>query len=173
MNDPELKAMGAVYEALCGLEDGAKARVLEWATKRFSLAKPTAPRERGSGEHGGQDSSQKELGGFSSVAEVFGAASPETTADKALVVAAFLHESNGGKEIAAREVNSELKHLGHGVKNITHAVRPLIEGRPQLLIQTRKEGKTRQAQKKYRVTNEGLARVKAMLSGLNGRDAGS
>ena len=34
---------------------------------------------------------------------------------------------------------------------------------PKLMIQTRKEGKTRQAQKKYKVTHEGMSAAKKMF----------
>jgi hypothetical protein len=101
---------------------------------------------------------------FGSVADIFAVANPKNTADKAIVVAAYLQITKGGADISGREINKELTQMGHGVQNITRAVEPLIRKKPQLLIQTRKEGKTKQAQKKYRVTNEGFAFVKSLVN---------
>lgn len=69
----------------------------------------------------------------------------------------------GDADIDSQSVNTELKHLGHGVGNITQAFAGLIARKPQLVIQTKKEGKTQQARKKYRVTQEGKKAVDAML----------
>jgi hypothetical protein len=101
---------------------------------------------------------------FGSVADAFAVAHPKNTADKALVVAAYLQASKGGVDVSGREINRELTQIGHGVHNITRAVEPLIKKKPQFLIQTRKEGKTKQAQKKYRVTNEGFTFVKRLIN---------
>jgi hypothetical protein len=162
--DPELRAMITVYEALKDLDDEAKGRVIEWVLGKFQLERAKAfypeddrePEETGYGE--------KDLWDFGSLADVFAVANPKNTADKALVVAAFLQASKRGLDVTGREINKELTQMGHGVHNITRAVEPLIKKRPQFLIQTRKEGKTKQAQKKYRVTNEGFTFVKRLIN---------
>ncbi len=38
-----------------------------------------------------------------------------------------------------------------------------MDAKPQLVIQTRKSGKAKQARKKYRVTAEGVARIKELI----------
>ena len=162
--DPELRAMITVYEALKDLDDEAKARVIEWVTGKLDLvyAKTLLPVS----DVGPQGMKYEEMGllDFASVAEAFAVADPKDTAHKALVVAAYLQASKGGGDVSGREINKELTQIGHGVRNITRAVEPLIKKKPQFLIQTRKEGVTRQAQKKYRVTNEGFTFVKRLIN---------
>ena len=162
--DPELRAMITVYEALKDLDDVAKARVIEWVSGKFQLAygKRIYPKtDMGLQETGYEERS---LLDFSTVADAFAVANPKNTADKALVVAAYLQTSKGGSDVSGREINKELTQIGHGVHNITRAVEPLIRKKPQFLIQTRKEGKTKQAQKKYRVTNEGFTFIKRLIN---------
>jgi hypothetical protein len=162
--DPELRAMITVYEALKDLDDKAKARVIEWVSGKLELV--IAKRIPPAGGMGRQGMAPEERGilDFASVAEAFAVAKPKNTADKALVVASYLQASKGGSDVSGREINRELTQIGHGVRNITRAVEPLIKKRPQFLIQTRKEGLTRQAQKKYRVTNEGFTFVKRLIN---------
>ena len=168
-DDPlaEIEALKSVVSALTPLDEQARARVLNWVTAKFNIstagrhmpalplkiqpfpdptAEPATPT--------GQD-----------LATIFSATSPETESDKALVVAYWLQTSKGQEAFDSQEVNGELKHLGHGVKNITRALEVLISTKPQLVIQTRKSGITKQARKKYRVTGEEIARVTQMASG--------
>lgn len=163
--EPELRAMITVYEALQGLDNDAKVRVIDWVLSKFELRTskgflPVDEQDAG----GPVAAGKKGLMDFASAADLFAVANPKNTADKAIVVAAYLQISKGGADISGREINKELTQMGHGVQNITRAVEPLIRKKPQLLIQTRKEGKTKQAQKKYRVTNEGFALVKSLVS---------
>jgi hypothetical protein len=95
----------------------------------------------------------------------FAAASPENDTDRALVGAYWFQVIKGQADIDSQEVNSELKHLGHGVGNITRAFDHLMAAKPQLVIQTRKSGKAKQARKKYRVTEAGIARVNQLMAG--------
>ena len=162
--DPELRAMITVYEALRDLEDDAKVRVIDWVLGKFELAHPKKSQpEDHTGSEGPSDENRG-LMDFGSVADAFAAARPQSTSDKALVVAAYLQAAKGGVDISGREINRELTQIGYGVQNITRAVEPLIKKRPQLFIQTRKEGKTKQAQKRYKVTNEGFLFVKRLIN---------
>jgi hypothetical protein len=162
--DPELRAMITVYEALKDLDDEAKARVIEWVSGKLELVYSKIIRPGGDLGSQGTEYGERGLLDFASVADAFAVANPKNSADKALVVAAYLQASKGGADLTGREINKELTQIGHGVRNITRAVEPLIRKKPQLLIQTRKEGLTRQAQKKYRVTNEGFTFVKRLIN---------
>ena len=162
--EPELRAMITVYEALQGLDSDAKVRVIDWVLRKFQLRHSSGFLPVDEQEAGGVGAQKKDIKDFDSVADVFALANPKNTADKAIVVAAYLQVSKGGIDVSGREINKELTQMGHGVQNITRAVEPLIRKKPQLLIQTRKEGKTKQAQKKYRVTNEGFAFVKNLVN---------
>ncbi len=166
-NDPEISALQAANAALAGLDDSAKERVLKWLITKYS------PDIQVSGD--GQrlkalgaglqtsTSSGASTSDFDSIADCFAMAEPETDGDKALVVATYLQERRGSDDLTAFEINKELTHLGHGVINIATCLGRLIEKKPQLMIQTAKSGKTKQARKKYRVTREGIMTVARML----------
>jgi hypothetical protein len=162
--DPELRAMITVYEALKDLDDEAKVRVVQWVAGKFELGYPKRTYPETDVDPDGAGTEERGLMDFGSLADAFAVANPKNTADKALVVAAYLQASKGGADVSGREINKELTQIGHGVHNITRAVEPLIKKKPQFIIQTRKEGKTKQAQKKYRVTNEGFMFVKRLIN---------
>lgn len=149
----EVKALGRVVEAIDGLDAGAIQRVLEWAWKRFVGA---GPPDAGAGR-GGAPTEHADL------ADLYVAARPVTDPDKVLVVA-YWHQVNAGKEnLDAQTINTDLKNLGHGVGNVTRACSALISEKPQLMIQVKKAGSTRQARKQYRLTAAGLQRVRDKL----------
>ena len=162
--EPELKAMNDVYDALKNLEDEAKKRVIDWVIGKFSLGQQKRKLAAAS-EETSEDSGAKrvEFTSFKSVADLFAKTNLRTDADKVLIMAAYLQETKNVGELAGREINKQLHHLGHGVSNITATITSLMNKKPQLMIQTRKEGKTKQAQKKYKVTDEGFATAKKMI----------
>jgi hypothetical protein len=157
----ELAAMNSIEKAMHPLEPEAQERVLRWAADRFKVLVPVKGKTgTPSGDRGSGDAEKPQ---FDSLAEFYNAASPKTDAERALVVSYWQQVVNEAGEVEAQGVNSELKHLGHGVANITTAFDGLIERKPQLMIQTRKEGTTRQARKKYKVTVTGMSYVEKMV----------
>jgi hypothetical protein len=96
------------------------------------------------------------------LAELFARTNPQTETERALVVGYWLQMSDGQSEFDSQRVNSELKHLGYPVSNITRAFDSL---KPTLVQQTKKTGTTKQARKRYRLTHAGQKRVEAMLAG--------
>ena len=66
---------------------------------------------------------------------------------------------------ASRLLNAELKHLGHSIPNITDALSSNMRRKPHRVIQLRKSSGAKQANKTYKVTNEGLVYVHGMLRG--------
>ena len=64
----------------------------------------------------------------------------------------------------SQNVNTELKHLGHPSTNITRDLDQLMGRTPKLVLQTRKEGSTRQARRRYKLTREGMRIVEKLLS---------
>ena len=166
--DPELNAMNEVYSSLKELDKEARQRVIGWVVSRFALTQPrqnSTGADSGQGEGSGEAS--KDLASYESVADVFSRIDARTKPQRVLVVAAYRQEKKGAAELTGREINKELHHLGHGVKNITTALTSLMKKRPQLIIQTRKGGKSKQAQKKYRVTGEGFSAARKMLGESN------
>ncbi|HUF94066.1 MAG TPA: hypothetical protein VMR23_16945 [Candidatus Limnocylindria bacterium] len=150
----EVKALGRVVEAVDGLDAAAVRRVLEWAWSRFVAAEPPdreAARARPPAEH-------------ADLADLYVAARPATDAEKVLVVA-YWHQAHAGKDnLDAQTINTDLKNLGHGVGNVTRACSALIREKPQLMLQVKKAGSTRQARKQYRLTTAGLLRVRDTLA---------
>jgi hypothetical protein len=157
----EVEAMRKVAEALAGLGAPEVKRVLRWANDKYGHVAP--PPEKAAREPSAEQPSSRPNPG-TELGELFSSASPQTEADRALVVAYWMQEIRGDDDIDAQSVNKELKHLGEGVANITAAFTKLIEQKPQLVIQTRKEGNTRQARKKYKVTAAGKRAVQKLLS---------
>jgi hypothetical protein len=159
--DPELEAMTTVAGALDTIKDDDKmvARVLRWARERYTgTADPDVATRRGA-------VATADPGEYEDAATLYSAAAPRTEPERALVVGYWFQVHQGMKDFDSQRVNSELKNMGHGVGNITEAFSRLIERKPQYVIQTRKSGTARQARKLYRVTNEGIKRVQAMLGG--------
>ncbi len=157
----EIEAIEIVANALAALDDAAIRRVLRWAADRFGarevVEEPAEPGEEAAPGGG------FEPGQFEDVADLYAAANPGSDAEKALVVGYWLQFVNEVPEFDSQTANRELKHLGHGVSNITAALTNLKVRKPQLVIQTRKSGTTQQARKKYKVTNAGRHAVEAMI----------
>lgn len=160
MPSPELKAMTDIEAALNDLSENERSRVMQWAAARFGagpaghtvVAKPAAPAGRPSDDQ------------FSSVGELYDAAGPVSDASRVLVVAYWLQYHQGATDVESQAINTELKHMGHGIGNITRAFSALKSQKPALVIQTRKEGTTQQARKRFKVTGEGQKAVEKMLA---------
>lgn len=182
MGDPEIDAMSSVATALGGLDEDAQGRVLRWAAERYgvTLAKQDGRRGTGGGGGGGDDGEDYEDAGdvteeeiaeeaptYEHFAEMFAAASPKSNEDKALVAAYWVQVHEGHATWASRLLNAELKNLGHAIPNITDALTSNMNKKPQRVIQLKKSGNSRQANKTYKVTHEGLVYVQGMLSGVS------
>ena len=168
----DVKALEGVLMALDGLEAEEQSRVLRWAAERLSLP-PAANNAGGDKHHAGAAAGEKrhstaaavDLSSYETLAELLGESTAQTEPDRVLVAAAFLTRSKNQAELTSREINVALTDLGHGVKNITRSTTSLKDRKPQLMVQTSKGGSTQQAQKKFKVTSAGFARVKALLEG--------
>jgi len=167
VQDSELEAMSAILRSLEPLDNAARRRVLTWAMDRLSIEEAGAAKRapKPGVEAPSAEPNPLGLAQFASLGDAYTASGPpDTESRRALVVAAYLQEVEGC-EITGFEINSRLKHLGFGVQNITLAMNSLINARPQLAIQVRKSGASKQARKLYRVTAEGLKEVEALLQG--------
>jgi len=173
MGDPEIDAMSAVATALSELEEEAQGRVLRWAAERYGVALPSVGRRAAAAvrdDYGHDDGEvtdeeiAEEAPAYEHFAELFAAASPKTNEDKALVAAYWVQVHEGHATWASRLLNAELKNLGHSIPNITDALSSNMKKKPQRVIQLKKSGNSRQANKTYKVTHEGLVYVQGMLS---------
>ena len=167
----EISAMTEVANALKPLDQDAVRRILHWASDRFGGEELVI---RGSERNTEKDDpeldeddfqTQSTERHFETIADLFAAADPKNDAEKALVVAHWFQKENNQTDFDAASVNKELKHMGHGVSNITNALSSLMGRKPQLVIQLKKSGNSQQARKKYKMTLEGSSVVESMLNG--------
>jgi hypothetical protein len=171
--DAELAAMKDIFERLNDLEADARTRVINYVLARLDIATNWASARRrpaadaGDDEHDENDNElerkQANAPKFSTFAELFNAARPETHAHMALVAGYWLQVCQGAEYFNSFSANAELKHQGHRVDNITAAINALRAQKPALVIQLRKSGKSRQARKTYKVTPAGIQAVEEMI----------
>lgn len=162
----ELEGMAAVAKALSDLDAEATGRVLRWAAERFgnvALPQPLTELAGGSSDAAAADPSTTPDLRFGSFAEMHAAAIPETDAEHVLVAAYWAQFVEGAPDFGAQGINAALRDLGCRVSNITNAFTSLISQRPQLAVQLRKSGSSKQARKTYKLTIAGKAAVEAML----------
>jgi hypothetical protein len=157
--DPEIQAMGDIARALEGLEPEAARRVLKWAIDRFQL-RAVGLSTGVAGGGGGPLPTRA----FTDFPELFDAANPQTGLDKALVAGYWFQVAQGQEDWDSQAVNTNLKQLGHPSTNITRDLDALIKRTPRLVLQVRKEGTSKQARKRYKLTREGIRAVEAMLN---------
>lgn len=155
--DPELNALSTISSLLADLPEDSQARIVNWISSRFRVAASVSIKSD-------RSESAARTREFQDLASLFVASNPSTGSEKALTVAFWLQECLHHEEWEGFAINTELKHLGHGLKNITDALNALIDHRPQLAVQLRKSGKAKQARKRYKLTAEGVRRVRQMVS---------
>lgn len=162
----EIDAMRQVKDALEPLSPEERSRVIRWAAELYGVELVSAAAQSRAGRTGTSPPapSPQEQVNPQELGELYAQANPLTYADRALVVAYHLQAIQGTADFDAMTVNTQLKHLGHRVPNITQALNELKARRPQLVIQLQKSGKSRQARKRYKVTSAGQAEVRRMLS---------
>ena len=176
MADAEIDAMSVVADALTNLEEGARARVLQWAASRFGVSILDSEGDgsdgtgttRGSGGDRRDNKGEDDEGGgcrgsYEYFADLFDEASPTSNPDKALVAAYWVQVHGGHQTWGSYELNKELKNLGHGVPEIHKALGVNMKKNPKLVIQIKKSSSSQQARKTYKVTVEGIKYVQKML----------
>lgn len=182
MPDAEIEAMGKVAEALGELEEGAQGRVLRWAAERYGVAPTPARHKGGAGEGGqvdlqedrGENTDEDQSGGpvgngsgdskeFEHFAELYDATDPTTDAEKALVASYWVQFIKGKPSFGSRELNAELKDLGHAVSAINKSMTQNMKKKPALILQVSRGGGSPQAQKKYKISEAGKKWVEARL----------
>lgn len=159
--EPELQALSTITALLADLPQASQRRIVNWISSRFQIV------GIGNGSQSETNVRDPQPREFSDAATLFVAVNPTTGPEKALTAAFWLQEYLHQDEWDGFSINTELKHLGHGLRNITDALNALIGHRPQLVVQLRKSGKTKQARKRYKLTVEGLKKVRQMISGTS------
>ncbi|PHS74778.1 MAG: hypothetical protein COB19_05750 [Porticoccus sp.] len=163
----ELESMKKVAEAMEGLESESIHRVLRWANDMYGV-EPSAQhtKEVAPTAHPQVSATAASLDPleFEDFAEMYAATQPNSDSEKALVTSYWLQYKEGQANVDTQSVNTMLKHMGHGVGNITRAFDSLTKTKPQVVVQLRKSGSSKQARKTFKVTYEGKKAVEAMLS---------
>jgi hypothetical protein len=160
----ELEIMSQIAKLLEQLDAPARSRVIGWTISALDVQVPKPGSGGAAANRSGQPTVPSEEVSSSTFAEVFHAAGPRSEKEKALVAAYWVQQSSGAGRFAAQQLNTELKHIGYGVANITDALNQLINDRPNFVIQLTKSGSSKQARKTYKITDAGLRRVSEMLS---------
>jgi hypothetical protein len=165
----DLKALETILKTLEPLSEDERERVLRWASEKLGISQTVPGQTRGGPQKKAaaiDAAFEKHPGGFQDVGEFLAAASPASDADRVLCVAAYLQDISGWADatLSGKQINDELKNLGHGVKNITDSINTLKARKPQHMIQTKKSGKSKQAWKEYRVTRAGVEHAYRLIS---------
>lgn len=170
ITDPtqEIRAMEAVADALSVLDAEATSRVLRWAAERFGNIPLPGPSNPGRGIGGAKDGDSAPPPGegtpeYESLAELHAALSPKTDAERALIAAYWFQCVEEMPEFGAHKINVALRDLGHRISNITTAFNTLIGQKPQLVVQLKKSGGSKQSRKTYKLTAAGRAKVQEMV----------
>ncbi|MEL7118872.1 MAG: hypothetical protein AAFO07_05510 [Bacteroidota bacterium] len=172
--DPEIEAIAKSYEVIKDLDPASKKRVISWLVNKFQYTIDDA-HHHGNIHAGGSGMTNagnnadvtkelpEDLTGFETAEALYTSLFTKTEPEKVLVVAAYLQEKEGLVELGGRRINSELKKIGEGVKNITAAISSLTKKTPPLMTQSKKEGSSPQAKKQYQVTADGIEKVNQAL----------
>jgi hypothetical protein len=175
--ESEMLAMSTINKAFGSLDGDAQKRVHAWISSRLGIG--TVGRASSLRSETAEDVAllEREVsvpagkpGVYQYPAELFDAVRPKTDVEKALVLAYWFQVCQSQPSFTSRQVNDELKHIGYGVGNITRALELLCTAKPALVIQLEKAGKTQQAQKKFKMTHEGVKKVQQMLTGAGARN---
>jgi hypothetical protein len=167
----ELEAMKVIMEAVLGLPEDSRVRVIGWVAERAGLQMGKQIKVSGGfgqvRDSNGSDGSRQ----FEDLPALYEAASPRTETDKVLVASYFFQKIKGQASLESFALNKELKNLGHAISNITKAFTTLSAQKPQLAIQTHKSSSGKMGRKKYRLTLAGINAVERMLGQAPSTDA--
>jgi hypothetical protein len=167
----ELDAIDAITGALESLDAEARQRTIAFVLDRLGLTM-TANGERMSGrerranaaeepDEQGQEADEQ----FEDVAALYDAANPGPDTERAIVVAYWYQVISKQPDFGAQQINDSLKNLGHGITNITETLDRLKARKPNYVRQLQKSGSSKQARKRYRLTDAGVRAVRDMIAG--------
>lgn len=160
--DAELSAMQKVLETLEALAPEQRERVITWVISRLG----PAPKDNRATPVTKITSNGRLAQGLNvtEFAELFDVCRPSEEKEKVLIAGYWYQFIDGNDSFDSQSINRQLKHLGHGIKNVTSAFTRLMKEKPALAIQIRKSGGSKQSRKLYKVTDAGKKYVDAMMS---------
>ena len=174
MSARAIKLSGRTLRELRSLKSDERERVLNWIASKLgvNLARPKSKHEKRDNAGGSEDriadladngDSGQET--FADFADLCIAANPSTDAERALVAGYWFQVCQDEANFGSQECNTQLKHYGTPLGNVTRAFDYLQAANPKLAVQLRKSGSSKQARKTYKITHQGIQRVKEMISG--------
>ncbi len=174
--DDEINVMQEIYSLLKKIDPDAQRRVLKYISDRVGIV-PAPPIHQKKDETQKSDENHKDneisIEDFDSASELISKIEASTEADKALSVAVFLHKNKNMTELTGQQINKELFNMGHKATNITRAITSLMESKPQLMVQLKKRGTSKQGRKDYKVTTAGYNYIQQKLNATPNREAES
>jgi|SRR6185437_5695658 len=159
----EIDAMKQMGQLMEKMGEGARERTLNWLLSKYGMKSGGPPRN----VHKLQTEIVTTTNDYSSFAELFDVANPNGERERALVAAYWTQVCMGAESFPSQALNDQLKDLGHRVSNITDALTRLKSDKPALILQLKKSGTSKQARKTYKLTQEGIRKVDAMISAGN------
>jgi hypothetical protein len=167
--NPEFNAFTLVHNALEPLDDDARSRVIKSVITLLAIDAPVQDgHEEDVADEDAEAATQKTANGaqnYASFAELCAAANPTTNGDRALVAGYWLQVCQAKESFTAQAANKELAHYGQKIANITAAIDNLRRAKPQLILQLKKSGSSKQARKTYKVSHAGEKRVEELIGG--------
>lgn len=153
-NVGEIEVLHKAYSLIRELGEDERRRVLTWLNDKFSA-------EESANDTSRSDNDTSELNYLEPIT------SGRTTrqVDQVLLAAAYLSEQEGTKSYKSSQINDTLKAQGVHIKNITMAMKELIECTPQLLTEDKIANKQKAGKRSfYKLTDAGLISAKKLLS---------
>jgi hypothetical protein len=173
--DKELYAMHNIMHIFDELNDKEMIqRILFWIFKKYEIEVDVSlPANKFINNSNGAKLSSDISIRYDSLADFLSLLSPSTDVERTLAVAYYLQVFIKKEELTSRDIHFELKQLGYPSANITVAISRIINRKPQLMIQLRKEGNSKQAQKVFKVSSMGIRYIQEKLdaSVSNGENA--
>ena len=166
-----MEAFQTVYNALEPLEKEVRERVLTSVATMLGIGasgtklSTSSKTEITPGVKDDVDDNSEDSFEYDSFADLYAAADPVSNHDKALVAGYWLQVCQGEKNFSGYSINKELTNLGYRLPNVTTALSSLIDAKPQLALQIKKTGRSRQARKTYKLSQAGIDKVEEMIGG--------
>ncbi|MYB39948.1 hypothetical protein F4X86_01465 [Candidatus Saccharibacteria bacterium] len=164
-DEKEVQAISDIYRILGGLDEDTCLRVLTLAISKFGTGSNQQAPSALVTPHQGVSNNSSELSesGFDSFAELYDAFNAANETEQALIAAYWVQKVEGSTSWQSLAPNKLLKDTGYGIENITRALSGSIDRKPKHIVQLKKDGKSKQARKTYKLTSAGIKYVKSRL----------
>ena len=168
----ELRVIENIYELLQPLSNEGRNRVVTYISNLFQSADKNRVFQNDLEENDEEASVVKlqkyqpyGTSEYPTFAELYAAVQPKKKSESVLLSAYWVQAESDEKRFMSQAVNTQLKHLGIRISNITTVINRLKDCDPSWILQVNKTGKSKQARKNYMVTDAGIKRVREMING--------